>query len=39
MAQGGDKKTVVRDISDIVMALFHVEAHKIKVVKMSSMEE
>lgn len=39
VAQGGDKKTVVRDISDIVMALFHVEAHKIKVVKMSSMEE
>ena len=39
VAQGGDNPTVVSDISDMVMALFKVEAHKIKVVKMDSGEE
>lgn len=39
VAEGGGNQTVVSDISEVVMALFHVEAHKIKVVKMSSMEE
>ena len=39
VTEGGGNKTVVSEISEVVMALFHVEAHKIKVVKMSSMEE
>ena len=36
VAEGGDDTRVISDISDTVMALFRVEAHKIKVVKMSS---
>ena len=36
VAEGGDDPRVIADISDTVMALFRVEAHKIKVVKMSS---
>ena len=36
VAKGGDDPKVISDISDTVMALFRVEAHKIKVVKMSS---
>ena len=36
VAEGGDDPRVISDISDTVMALFRVEAHKIKVVKMSS---
>ena len=36
VAEGGDDHRVISDISDTVMALFRVEAHKIKVVKMSS---
>ena len=39
VAEGGGNPTVVSDISDAVMALFPVEAHRIKVVKMSSKEE
>ena len=39
VAEGGDNPKVISDISDTVMALFRVEAHKIKVVKMSSKEE
>lgn len=39
VAEGGDNPTVVSNISDMVMALFRVEAHKIKVVKMNPGEE
>lgn len=39
VAEGGDDSRVISDISDTVMALFRVEAHKIKVVKMSSSRE
>lgn len=39
VAQGGANSAVVSNISDTVMALFKVDAHKIKVVKMSSEEE
>lgn len=35
VAQGAGNKTVVSNISDVVMALFDVELHKIKIVKMS----
>lgn len=35
VAQGAESATVVKNISDAVMALFPVEAHKIKVVKMN----
>lgn len=35
VAQGANNMTVVKNISDAVMALFPVEPHKIKVVKMS----
>ena len=35
-AQGGDNSVVVRNIQEAVMALFQVEAHKIKVMKMKS---
>ena len=38
VAEGGGNPTVVSEISETVMALFQVEAHKIKVVKMSSKE-
>ena len=33
-AQGGDDPENVRNITEAVMALFHIEAHKIKVMKM-----
>ena len=36
VCEGGGNSKVVSDISDTVMALFKVEAHKIKVVKMSA---
>ena len=39
VAEGGGNSTVVSNISDAVMALFQVDAHKIKVVKMGSKEE
>lgn len=39
VAECGDDPRVISDISDTVMALFRVEAHKIKVVKMSSSRE
>lgn len=39
VAEGGENPTVVSEISDAVMALFPVDAHRIKVVKMSSKEE
>lgn len=35
VAQGGDDSTVVQNICDAVLALFPVEIHKIKVVKMN----
>ncbi|MGN0399428.1 MAG: stage III sporulation protein AG [Blautia sp.] len=34
IAQGGDSPTVVQNIQEAVQALFQVEAHKIKVMKM-----
>lgn len=34
VAQGGGNAIVQKNISDVLVALFHVEAHKIKVVKM-----
>ncbi len=39
VAEGGDKPVVVSDISDVAMSLFSVEAHKVKVVKMSMQED
>lgn len=35
VAQGGQNAVVVKNISDAVLALFPIEAHKIKVVKMN----
>jgi stage III sporulation protein AG len=35
VAEGGGNAVIVSDISDAVMALFGIEAHKIKIVKMS----
>ena len=34
VAQGGDNPLIVQQIQEAVMALFHVEAHEIKVLKM-----
>ena len=34
VAEGGDNPVLVQQIQEAVMALFHVEAHKIKVLKM-----
>ncbi len=34
VAEGGDNPVVVQEIQEAVMALFHVDAHKIKVMKM-----
>lgn len=39
VAEGGDKPVVVSDISDVARSLFSVEAHKVKVVKMSMQED
>lgn len=39
VAEGGGNGKVISDISDAVEALFSVEAHKIKVVRMGSREE
>lgn len=35
VAEGGDNSQVVQNITEAVMALFGVEAHKIKVMKMN----
>ena len=35
VAEGGGDAKIVKNISDAVLALFSVEAHKIKVVKMN----
>lgn len=34
VAQGGGNALIQKNISDVLMALFHIDAHKIKVVKM-----
>jgi len=34
VAQGGGNAVIQKNISDVLEALFHIEAHKIKVVKM-----
>ncbi|MCD8365964.1 MAG: stage III sporulation protein AG [Clostridiales bacterium] len=39
VAEGGENLTVVADISEAVEALFGLEAHKIKVVKMEQVQE
>lgn len=38
VAQGGDQPQVQKNISDVIQALFGIEAHKIKVVKMKREE-
>ena len=38
VAQGGDQTQVQKNISDVIQALFGIEAHKIKVVKMKREE-
>lgn len=35
IAKGGDDPVIAKNISDAILALFHVEAHKIKVMKMN----
>lgn len=39
VAEGGDDPAVVTEISNAVMSLFHLEVHKVIVVKMSVQEE
>ena len=39
VAQGGDRPGVITEITDAVQSLFGLEAHKVKVVKMSVQEE
>lgn len=39
VAEGGDRPEVISNISDTAMALFPVEAHKVKVVKMTKQED
>lgn len=39
VAEGGDNPAVVTEISSAVMSLFHLEVHKVIVVKMSVQEE
>lgn len=39
VVQGGNSPAVVTEITDAMMSLFDIEAHKIKVVKMSAQEE
>lgn len=34
VAQGGGNPVIVQQIQEAVMALFHIEAHEIKVLKM-----
>lgn len=35
IAKGGDDPVVAKNISDAILALFHVEAHKIKIMRMN----
>lgn len=37
-AQGGDNQTVNKNITEAIQALFGIDAHKIKIIKMSSRE-
>lgn len=37
-AQGGDNQTVNKNITEAIQALFGIDAHKIKIIKMSSKE-
>lgn len=39
VASGGDNQKVKQNISEAVLALFQVEAHRIKIVKMSGLED
>lgn len=39
VASGGDNQKVIQNISEAVLALFQVEAHRIKIVKMSGLED
>lgn len=39
VASGGDNQKVKQNISESVLALFQVEAHRIKIVKMSGLED
>ena len=39
LASGGDNQKVKQNISEAVLALFQVEAHRIKIVKMSGLED
>ncbi len=39
VSSGGDKQKVKQIISEAVLAFFHVEAHRIKIVKMSGLED
>ena len=39
IAQGGDDPLVVKEISEAVMALFQVEAHRIKIMKMNEIQK
>lgn len=39
VAYGGDNQKVKQNISEAVLALFQVEAHRIKIVKMSGLED
>lgn len=39
VASGGDSQKVKQNISEAVLALFQVEAHRIKIVKMSGLED
>lgn len=39
VASGGDNQKVKQNISEAVLALFQVEAHRIKIVKMSRLED
>lgn len=39
VASGGDNQKVKQNVSEAVLALFQVEAHRIKIVKMSGLED
>lgn len=39
VAQGGDNPAIQKNISEVIQALFHLEVHKIRVVKMRTVSE
>ena len=39
VSEGGDNPRVVTEISNAVMALFHIEAHKVTVIPMKNAED